>query len=124
MISFCVFFFICEILVTHSYEKVNVNTPIFDLIRQQLHTSLQVGLHFLLCVFQPQILCKTDGGEEAKSSACRVVNGMQRKETCGTALPPRRATLPVTRGEMHPKKARRRCEAAKYAMKGPFHPLN
>lgn len=70
-----------------------------------------LGVHHLLLVFQPPNLCKTDGEVEVRSLACQGTSGTLRRETCGTALPPRRATPPVTLGAMHPKRAHRRCEA-------------
>ena len=72
-----------------------------------------LGGHVFMFFFQPPNLCKTDGEVEVKSLVCQGASGTLRRETFGTALPPRRATPPVTLGAIHPKRAHRRCEAGR-----------
>lgn len=57
---------------------------------------------------------------EVKSSAFQGVSGMLRRETCGTAPPPRKATPPVTRGAVHPRKPLRRSEALNHSQRVPL----
>lgn len=53
-------------------------------------------------------LCKMAGGMAERRWECLPANGTQKKGTCGTAPPPRRAAPHVILGEMDPRRSQAR----------------